>query len=139
MNVSNNVKTSIFGAKNKKQSTKSTQARNVNLNLSQTNPLINTSFIDMEAEILKEKHKIQRFINIREQQGRLRSERQYKFEQRLKDGDKKCHELAKKRRQEQKAKAEQIEEKTIEANDKRNKVKQDIAAKDNKAFDEYKR
>lgn len=47
------------------------------------------------------------------------AERQLKFEQRLKDGETKQMKLEKKRRQDWRTKKDQIEEKTIEADEKR--------------------
>ena len=67
------------------------------------------------------------------------AERQLKFEQRLKDGDKKQYDFEKKRRQALRTKRDQIEEKTIEADEKRAQVKKDLQQRDNKAYEEYRR
>ena len=47
--------------------------------------------------------------------------------------------LERKRRNELRTKKDQIEEKTIEADEKRAQVKKDLEKRDNKAFDEYRK
>ena len=67
------------------------------------------------------------------------AERQLKFEQKLLEGEKrqKKNELA--RRLEQRNQRDAKEEKSVEAREKRMRVKKDLISKDNKAFEEYKR
>ena len=67
------------------------------------------------------------------------AERQIKFETRLKESEKKQLAIEKKRRNEIRDKRAQILEKTIEADEKRDKVKKDGQTLDNKAYDDYKK
>ena len=53
--------------------------------------------------------------------------------------EKKQREIEKKRRQEIRSRRDMIEERTIEAEDKRMRVKKDLQAKDNKAYEDYRR
>ena len=89
-------------------------SRNKSVNLSQTNPLLMAP-LDMGNEIEKEKMKIQRFMNIREQSVRCMAERQLKYEDILKKAEMKLVKADKNRKAIIKDKLSTLGERAAEA------------------------
>lgn len=111
--------------------------RMINLNNSQAFSPGNHDITALDVQ--REREKIARFLNIKERNGRILADREYRITTRIKDIEKKAKEFEKRQKNERKVQVAQLNEKRDEWQERRQRVIINNEERDEMAWQDYRK